>query len=113
MGYRHYLTLDERSRVMNGWSTGEHPGHGQGINDVLLTKQGGIAFALNGVEHPQLRTDDTDSIPLYRWDGETVQTRTEEEIEADRPKPAPEPEPSEMERVRADVDYIMVMEGLL
>lgn len=53
-----------------------------------------------------------DGIPLYLWDGERIVHRTEAEIEADRAA-LPEPEPSELERLRADVDYVMVMEGLL
>lgn len=111
--YRHYITIDDRKRITNGWSTGEHPGLGPGEHDVLLTDRGGIAFALLGIEHPVLFTDDKDRIPLYAFENGAARARTEEEIDADRPGPTPEPEPTEMEKLRADVDYIMVMEELL
>lgn len=111
--YRHYITIDHKNRITNGWSTGEHPGRGPGEHDALLTDEGGVAFVLLGIEHPALFTDDTDRIPLYAWENGAARARTEAEIDADRPGPAPEPEPTELERLRADVDYIMVMEGLL
>ncbi|NCE63744.1 hypothetical protein D1159_03915, partial [Pseudoflavonifractor sp. 524-17] len=52
-----------------------------------------------------------DSIPLYRWDGETVIPRTEEEIAADRAS-KPAPPPSETERLRADIDFLAAMQGV-
>ena len=111
--YRHYIKVDEKNRVTDGWSSGEHPGLGPGEGDTLLTDQGGVAFVLLGVEHPALFTDDKDKIPLYAYENGAARYRTVTEIDGDRPGPAPEPEPTEMERLRADVDYIMVMEGLL
>lgn len=110
--YRHYVTIDEGNRVTDGWSTGERPGIGPGAGGILLTAEGGYAFALLGVQHPALFTEDRDRIPRYACENGGVRLRTEEEIDGDRPGPTPEPEPTEMEKLRADVDYIMVMEGL-
>lgn len=53
-----------------------------------------------------------DGIPLYKWDGTHVVERTEEELEADR-EALPEPEPTEHEQLRADVDFLLVMGGVL
>lgn len=52
-----------------------------------------------------------DGIPLYKWDGQAVQLRTEEEIAADRAA-RPAPPPSELERLRADVDFLAAIGGL-
>lgn len=42
-----------------------------------------------------------DGIPLYKWDGQAVQPRTDDEIAADRAaRPAPPPSP--VEQLRAD-----------
>ena len=42
-----------------------------------------------------------DGIPLYKWDGQAAQRRTDDEIAADRAaRPAPPPSP--MEQLRAD-----------
>lgn len=113
MGYRHYVTLNEQSRVTAGFSTGEHPGLGPGEHDALVTDDGGAAFALLGVEHPALFTDDKDKIPLYKWDGGAVAARTQAEIDADRPGPEPEPVPSDMDRLEAQVVYTAMMTDTL
>lgn len=42
-----------------------------------------------------------DGIPLYKWDGQAAQQRTDAEIEADRAL-IPLPPPSPMEQLRAD-----------
>ena len=110
--YHHYITVNERNCVTDGWSDGPHLERTPAENDILLNSKGGYQFRLfpDGEENPALFTDD--GIPLYKWDGVQVLARTEEEIEEDRAA-LPEPEPTEMEKLRADVDYIMVMEGLL
>ena len=53
-----------------------------------------------------------DGIPRYCWDGTQTVERTEEEIEADRAA-RPAPEPTEQEQLRADVDFLLVMGGVL
>lgn len=108
MGFRHYIMTDGQDRVIDGFSTGEHPGLGPTEGMLLLTDDGAERFP-----YAPLRTADQDAIPRYLYEYGGVRLRTEAEIDADRPGPQPEPEPTELERLRADVDYIMAMEGLL
>lgn len=49
-----------------------------------------------------------DGIPLYKWDGQTAQRRTDAEIEADRAQ-IPPPQPSAQEQLRADVDDLSAL----
>lgn len=109
--YRHYITIDDQNRVINGWSTGEKSGLGPGGEDILITDRGGYHFSLIGVDNPKLRT--SDGILLFKWNGTKVELRTQEEISADRPKSEGIQEPTELEKLRADIDYIMIMEGLI
>jgi len=106
---KHYITVDAQNRITNGWSEG--PCAERDTTDAIcINEQGEYQFRLypNGEENPALYN--MDGIPLYRWDGQAVQPRTEEEIAADRAA-IPAPPPSEMERLRADVDYISALGG--
>ena len=92
----HYVTTDKQGHIISGWSDGPHPERDT-ANAICINERGGYQFRLRpgGEENPVLYTED--SIPLYRWDGERVQRRTEEEIAADRallpiPKPVKRPE---------------------
>lgn len=105
MAYRHYILTDEQSRVTDGWSSGERPGIGPTQGCILLTDEGDEIFP-----YYPLRTED--GLLRYKYVDSEVVLRTNEEIDEDRPKPV-EPEPSEMEKLRADVDYILIMEGLV
>lgn len=46
-----------------------------------------------------------DGIPMYKWDGQAAQRRTDDEIAADRAA-IPAPPPSEMEQLRATVEQL-------
>ena len=110
---KHYIKTDDRGRIVDGWSNGPHPEKDTAGKTVCINPKGGYQFRLviggaQTEENPPLWT--MDGIPLYKWDGEAVQRRTEEEIEADRAMIPPAP-PSEMEKLRADVDFIYAMEG--
>lgn len=92
---RHYITVDEQGRIMDGWSDGPHP-EKDIENAVCVNEHGGYQFCLHsgGDENPLLHT--FDGIPLYKWNGQSVQNRTEDEITADRSSiPAPPPTPQE------------------
>lgn len=108
---RHYINTDMQGRIINGWSDGPHPERDTD-GAVCINEQGGYQFRLypRGEENPPLYT--MDGIPLYRWDGEAVQTRTQEEIDADRAA-IPEPPPSAQEQLRADVDFLAAMQGVV
>lgn len=98
---RHYAAVDSSGRIMEGWSDGPHPERDP-AGAVCINDQGGYQFRLfpGGEENPVLYTED--SIPLYCWDGERVQRRTEEEIGADRALlPIPNPVKSPEERLDA------------
>lgn len=83
---RHYISLDARGRIVDGWSDGPHPNRDT-AGAICINEQGGYQFRLEpgGEENPPLYT--MDGIPLYRWDGAQILPRTEEEIEADRIPP--------------------------
>lgn len=80
---RHYIAVDERGRITEGWSDGPHPGRDTS-GAICIDGEGGYQFRLlpGGEENPPLSAED--GVPLYRWDGETAVPRTREEIEADR-----------------------------
>ena len=52
-----------------------------------------------------------DGIPLYKWNGEQVISRTKEEIAAERAA-MPAPPPSPLEQIRADIDFIAALQGV-
>ena len=108
---KHYITVDDASRILSGWSDGPHPDRDTS-GAVLLTDKGGYQFRLfpDGEENPMLT--DWDGIPLYKLEDGYPVRRTEEELEADRAE-LPEPEPTEHEQLRADVDFLLAMGGVL
>lgn len=97
---KHYITLDERNRIVGGFSDAfRQPTD----TDICINEQGGYQFRLfpNGEENPCL-FDWNGMIPLYKYEGGKVVKRTEEEIEADRAEiPEEEPVPTVDERVSA------------
>lgn len=107
---RHYITTDAQGCIVSGWSDGPHPDRDT-TNAICINNQGGYQFRLfpSGEENPPLYT--MDGIPLYRWDGESVQERTEDDIAADRAA-IPAPPPSAQEQLRADVDFIAALQGV-
>lgn len=107
---KHYITVDDRGQITDGWSDGPHP-EKDISGAVCINDKGGYQFRLHdgGEENPALWT--MDGIPLYKWDGESIRERTEEEIEADRAL-IPPPPPNEVEKLRADVDFISIMQGV-
>lgn len=92
---KHYITVGDGGFILDGWSDGPHP-EKDITSAICLNDEGGYRFRLfpGGEENPILQT--MDGIPMYKWDGESVQLRTEEEISADRAAiPAPPPTPEE------------------
>lgn len=107
---RHYITTDEEGRITSCWSDGPHRDRDT-TGAICINEQGGYQFRLfpDGEENPPLYT--MDGIPLYKWDGESVQPRTDEEIAADQAA-IPAPPPSPQEQLRADVDFLAAMQGV-
>ena len=98
---KHYIMVDAQGRIISGWSDGPCPDKDV-TQAICIDGQGGYQFRLfpGGEENPALYT--MDGIPLYRWDGQTVQLRADEEIGADRTA-IPEPPPTAQEIGRAHV----------
>lgn len=107
---KHYIAARADGVIIAGWSNGPNPDRNT-ADAICINEQGGYQFRLfpNGEENPSLC--DMDGIPLYKWDGQAVQLRTEAEIAAERAA-IPAPPPSEMERLRADIDFLAAMGGL-
>lgn len=107
---KHYITTDNRGRIVAGWSDGPNPGKDT-ADAICINEQGGYQFRLTpgGVENPPLST--MDGIPLYKWDGTQALPRAEEEIEADRAA-IPAPPPSPQEQMRADIDFLAAIQGV-
>lgn len=108
---RYYITVDARGRVTAGWSDGPRPDKDT-TDAICISEQGGYQFRLfpGGEENPALYT--MDGIPLYRWDGQAVQRRTDKEISADRAY-IPAPSPTAQEQLRADVDFLAALQGVI
>lgn len=109
----HFIILSD-SKIVDTWSSALYPDRDIS-NAICINENGSYQFRLfpDGEENPNLFTEDM--IPLYKWDGEKVVSRAEEEIEADRAEiiaNQPAPEPTEVEKLRADLDYVMLMNGL-
>ena len=86
---KHFIQLFE-NKIIHGFSDAfQQPGP----SDICINSEAGYQFRLfpGGEENPPLRTGD--GIPLYRWDGQAVQPRTETEIQEDRDKIPPPPAP--------------------
>lgn len=107
---KHYIMVDAQGRIISGWSDGPCPDKDV-TQAICIDGQGGYQFRLfpGGEENPALYT--MDGIPLYRWDGQTVQLRADEEIGADRTA-IPEPPPTAQEQLRADVDFLAALQGV-
>lgn len=76
----HYIRIDSRGRILDGWSDGPHPER-EPTGAVCIDRGADYQFRLCDQENPVLLT--VDDIPLYRWDGTGAARRTEEEIAAD------------------------------
>lgn len=80
---RYYIKTDAQTRIIDGWSDGPLP-EKDVEGTVCINEKGSYQFRLfpGGEENPPLYT--MDGIPLYKWDGQAVQPRTEAELAADR-----------------------------
>lgn len=108
--HKHYITVDEGGRVVNGFSTAFHQPQ---ETDICINEKGGYQFRLfpDGRMNPTLIEEN--GIPLYRWDGEAVVLRSDDEIEQDKaalptPTPTTEQRLTEMEQQLIATDEIAV-----
>ena len=108
---KHYIRTRVDGAVIDCWSDGPNPD--RDIADAIcINEEGGYQFRLfpGGEENPALYT--MDGVPLYHWDGQAVQRRTDEEIGADRAY-TPTPSPTAQEQLRADVDFLAALQGVI
>ena len=106
---RHYITVDGRGRITDGFSDAfRSPGE----NDICINEQGGYQFRLfvGGTENPMLRVEN--GIPLYKYENGEIVMRSAEEIASDIAA-LPEPEPTEDERRDAQIFYTAMMTDTL
>lgn len=111
---KHYITVDNQSRIVDGWSDGSRPDRDTS-EAILLNDKGGYQFRLcpGGEENPVL-FDGDGMIPLYKWDGGQVIARTTEEIEADRliaMQPTAEQVRAERDRLLTETDWTQVLDA--
>ena len=80
---KHYITVRADGVIIDAWSDG--PLSEKDTADAIcINEQGSYQFRFtpNGEENPPIY--DIDGVPLYKWNGESIISRTEEEIAADR-----------------------------
>lgn len=114
VGFSHYIVVDDRLRVLDGWSDGVHPDRDT-TSAICITTEGNYQFQLHprGAENPLLYEFD-DMIPLYKYEDGQIILRTAEEIEADRATlPEPEETPSQLDQIEAQVTYTAMMTDTL
>ena len=108
---KHYITVDERSRIVSGFSDAfRQPSD----KDICINEKGGRQFCLfpDGEENPMLYVLDH-LLPRFKFDG-VVKERTKEEIEADLAAlPEPEETPSPLDLIEAQVTYTAMMTDTL
>ena len=109
---RHYITVDDRNRIIGGFSDTFHkPKEG----DICINEQGGYQFRLfpGGEENPVLY-EWQHMIPLYKYEEGRVVKRTEEELAADiAALPVVEEPVSQLDRVEAQATYTAMMTDTL
>lgn len=109
---KHYITVDERSRIVNGFSDAFRS---PSDTDICINEQGGYQFRLfpGGEENPPLH-EWPHMIPLYKYENGEVVKRTEEEIGADVADiPVPEVKPTTEERVSDLEDTTSALEDAI
>lgn len=107
---KHYITVDKRGRVTDGFSDAfREPKE----TDICINEKGGYQFRIfpAGEENPALHTA-LQGIPLYKFAGGVVVKRVAEEINADI-ESLPDPGPSQMDTIEAQVTYTAMMTDTL
>lgn len=106
---KHYITVDEMGRIVNGFSDAFHD---PGETDICINERGGYQFRLfpGGEENPFLLEEH--GVPRYKYTDGAVAERTAEEIAADIAA-LPAPEPAWSDRVDAQLTYTAMMTDTL
>lgn len=108
---KHYITVDTRGRIVDGWSDGPFPGK-DATGAVCINEEGSYQFRLTpGAEENPLLFD-RQGVPLYKLEDGEIMARSEEEIAADAAA-IPAPGPTAQERLEAQVAYTAMMTDTL
>lgn len=112
--YKHYIQIGNDNVITEAWSDGPHP-EKDTVNAICISEHGGYQLRLKidgeeTEENPNLFT--LDGIPMFEYVNGEITMRAESKIIADR-EAIPPPPPSQMETMRADIDYLLVMGGLV
>lgn len=108
---RHYITVDERRRIVDGFSDVFRQPK---ATDICINEEGTRHFRLfpDGEDNPML-FELEHLLPRFQFDG-YVRERTREEIEADIAElPDPEETPSQLDMIEAQVTYTAMMTDTL
>lgn len=108
---KHYILVNDHAHIVATWSDGPLPDRDT-TDAICINDKGSYQFRFcpDGEENPVIYT--MDGIPLYKWDGKQVLSRTSEAIAADRAAIL-NPPPTIQEQLRADVDFLAVMQGVV
>lgn len=109
---KHYITVDERGRILVGFSDAfRQPSN----KDICIDEQGSYQFRLfpGGEENPAL-FDFTHDVPLYKYENGKVVKRSQEDVDADiAVLPTEEEVPSQLDMLEAQVTYTAMMTDTL
>ena len=108
---KHYITVDEQNRIIDGFSDAFHEPKD---TDICINEQGGYQFRLfpGGEENPPLVN--MYGVPLYAWDGSVVIPRSSASIAADTSQamlPTESEVRSTRDRLLAETDWTQVLDA--
>ena len=92
--YKHYVFVSDSGLILSGWSDGVDPERDIS-GAVCINSAAGYQFRLfpGSAENPVLLGEY--GVPLYRWDGASVQKRNSADVAADIAKATEEDIPAE------------------
>ena len=110
MATKHFIRIDERDRIIHGYSD-EFEEYQEGDIEINVGMNPGRHFVIfvdgEWLTNPQLTVEY--GIPLYKWSGTEIQARTPQEIEDDTPEPPDPPDPPvDLTEIQSRVDDIDV-----
>lgn len=107
---KHYIRIDDQSRIIRGFSTDfEQPEE----SDICINEDAGRHFEINGIINPSL--SDGNSVCLFKYENNQVVQRIDDEIQIEISNLSPPP-PTELELLKTQVtdleDQILVLMGV-
>lgn len=103
--YKHYISIDNRGRIIDGFTTAQREPHAE---DIFL-HEGGAVFELFGKDPGRDLFVPANGIevPLYAYEGEKPRYRSTAELKADIPDVTPPPSTAQrLEDAEADIETL-------